>query len=149
MLNLKAGDLSARTGARIYRTGARAGSGRRELPRPAYEAILATLRGRREGPGDDAAGGVALAGGRGERGVTSATFYNRLRRYQREAGVGGSGVHILRHWARSCGGTQARAIEEVSAVPRPLVAGRDDDVPAAAGGQREEGWGAVAEAIGA
>jgi hypothetical protein len=35
--------------------------------------------------------------GTGERGVISATFYARLRKYMVAAGLQPSGVHILRH----------------------------------------------------
>ena len=88
------------------------GSG--ELPRPAYEALCATL-------GD---AGLALAdmdpaaslwqAGAGTRGVTSSTFYARFRRYLRLAGLAPTGLHILRHTAAKLRRDAGASIEAVS-----------------------------------
>src|SRR5437870_4890108 len=80
VLGLTAGDISIEAGVTFYAYRGKGGKrGRRELPRPAYEALCATL----------ADVGVDLAlmepiaslwlAGAGPHGVTSATFYNRFR----------------------------------------------------------------------
>ena len=52
--------------------------------------------------------------GASDRGVTSATFYNRFRRYLAEAGLPLSGVHILRHTAAKLRREVGESIESVS-----------------------------------
>ena len=100
VIGLTLGDISLEGETAFYRYRGKGGKrGRRELPRPAYEALCATLR--------DA--GLSLAGmdpcgslwqaGVDTRGVTGSTFYARFRRYLRAAGLGPSGLHVLRHTA--------------------------------------------------
>jgi len=92
---------------------------KRELPRPAYDAIEAAISawGRdlaTMGPGeslwptDDAQ--RAAAG----QGITSGTFYGNLRRYQRAAGLPAAGVHILRHSAAKLRRDAGESVEDVS-----------------------------------
>jgi len=88
--------------------------GRRELPRPAYEALCASL----------ADAGLSLAemqpsaslwqAGAGPRGITGATYYSRFRRYLRAAGIPPSGRHILRHSAAKLRRDAGASIEAVS-----------------------------------
>jgi hypothetical protein len=92
---------------------------KRELPRPAYEAIQTALTawgkslGALDGkeslwPTDDterAAKGL---------GVTSGTFYGNLQRYLRAAGLPPAGVHILRHSAAKLRRDAGESVEDVS-----------------------------------
>ena len=115
VIGLTAGDLSLEDDVPFYAYRGKGGKrGRRELPRPAYQAILATL----------ADAGLELTAmepsaslwqaGAGERGVTSSTFYSRFRRYLRLAGLPPSGVHILRHSAAKLRRDAGESIEAVS-----------------------------------
>ena len=100
VIGLTAGDISVEGETAFYRYRGKGGKvGRRELPRPAYEALRASL----------ADAGLSLAemepsaslwqAGAGSRGITGSTFYTRFRRYLRAAGLAPSGLHVLRHTA--------------------------------------------------
>ncbi len=115
VIGLTAGDLTLEDDVPFYAYRGKGGKrGRRELPRPAYQAILATL----------ADAGLELTAmepsaslwqaGAGERGVTSSTFYSRFRKYLRLAGLPPSGVHILRHSAAKLRRDAGESIEAVS-----------------------------------
>jgi integrase/recombinase XerC len=116
VIGLTAGDVSLEGETAYYSYRAKGGKrGRRELPRPAYEALCATL-------GD---AGLSLAGmdpsaslwqaAAGTRGVTGSTLYARFRRYLRAAGLAPSGLHILRHTAAKLRRDAGASIEAVSA----------------------------------
>ena len=115
VIGLTAGDISVEGETAFYSYRGKGGKrGRRELPRPAYEALCASL-------GD---AGLSLAemvstaslwqAGAGVRGITSATFYNRFRRYLRAAGLSPTGLHILRHSAAKLRRDAGASIEAVS-----------------------------------
>ena len=115
VIGLTAGDISIEGETAFYSYRGKGGKrGRRELPRPAYAALCATL-------GD---AGLALAAmdpsaslwqaGAGTRGVTSSTFYGRFRRYLRAAGLAPTGLHILRHTAAKLRRDAGASIEAVS-----------------------------------
>jgi len=116
VIGLTLGDISLEGETAFYRYRGKGGKrGRRELPRPAYEALCATLR--------DA--GLSLAGmdpcgslwqaGADTRGVTGSTFYARFRRYLRAAGLAPTGLHVLRHTAAKLRRDAGASIEAVSA----------------------------------
>ncbi len=97
---------------------ARAGrTGRRELPRPAYEAIRRTLGDCGKELATIAPDESLWQAGAGSRGITSGTFYAGFRRYLAAAGLAPRGVDR--------GGQR---------VPRPFEPGRDDGLLAAARG---------------
>jgi site-specific recombinase XerD len=115
VIGLTAGDLNVEGDTAFYRYRGKGGKvGRRELPRPAYEALCATL----------ADAGLSLAemepsaslwqAGAGPRGITGSTFYSRFRRYLRAAGLQPSGLHILRHSAAKLRRDAGASIEAVS-----------------------------------
>ncbi|HVA84714.1 MAG TPA: tyrosine-type recombinase/integrase [Candidatus Saccharimonadales bacterium] len=115
VIGLVAGDISVEGETAFYSYRGKGGKrGRRELPRPAYEALCATL----------ADAGLSLAmmdlgaslwqAGAGSRGVTSSTFYARFRRYLRAAGLAPSGLHVLRHTAAKLRRDAGASIEAVS-----------------------------------
>jgi len=100
VIGLRAGDLSLEGDTVFYTYRGKGGKrGRREIPRPAYEAIVQTL----------ADAGLELAtmdpaeslwqAGAGPGGITSGTFYGRFRRYLEAAGLTPTGLHVLRHTA--------------------------------------------------
>lgn len=115
VIGLTAGDISVESDAVYYSyVGKGHKSGRRELPRPAYLALCATL-------GDvglsleamDPSASLWQAGA-GERGISGATFYSGFRRYLRAAGLAPSGLHILRHSAAKLRRDAGASIEAVS-----------------------------------
>jgi integrase len=116
VIDLRAGDLSLEGDTVFYSYRGKGGKrGRRELPRPAHEAILRTL----------ADAGTALAtmdpgeslwqAGAGPGGISSGTFYGRFRRYLREAGLTPTGLHVLRHTAAKLRRDAGASVEAVSA----------------------------------
>lgn len=115
VIGLTAGDISIEGDTAFYSYRGKGGKrGRRELPRPAFEALCATL-------GD---AGLSLAemepsaslwqAAAGVRGVTSSTFYSRFRRYLLAAGLAPTGLHILRHTAAKLRRDAGASIEAVS-----------------------------------
>src|SRR5438876_10768859 len=115
VIGLTAGDISDEGETAFYSYRGKGGKrGRRELPRPAYEALRATLAD----VGADLASMDPTASlwqaGAGRRGVTGSTFYSRFRRYLQAAGVAPSGLHILRHSAAKLRRDAGASIEAVS-----------------------------------
>ena len=109
VMGLRAGDLSPEGETAFYRYKGKGGKGgRRELPRPAYEAICATL-------GDC---GKELATMDPEESlwrVTSGTFIGRFRRYLAAADLAPTGLHVLRHTAAKLRRDAGESVEAVSA----------------------------------
>jgi integrase len=143
VLNLTAGDITAEGETAFYTYRGKGGKrGRRELPRPASEAIVASLADR----------DVALAGADPATplwDVTSATFYQRFRRYLRQAGLPASGLHVLRHTAAKLRRDVGESIESVSAFLDHSTLATTTIYLRRLEGQRDGSWEGVAEAIGA
>jgi len=107
ILNLMAGDLS-RNGAVYYSyRGKGSRHHRRELPEPAFQAIVGALAARRKNLQDMADDEPLID-------VSSHGFYMNLRRYFRKAGLPSGGVHILRHSAAKLRREAGQSVEEVS-----------------------------------
>ncbi len=116
VLGLTAGDISVEGGTAFYRYRGKGGKrGRRELPRPAYEALRATLSDAGLALADIAPSASLWQAGASVRGVTGSTFYARFRRYLRAAGLAPSGLHVLRHTAAKLRRDAGASIEAVSA----------------------------------
>jgi integrase len=91
--------------------------GRRELPRPAYEAIgkaLAALGLDLAGMDPEASLWPPSRGPANGRGITSGTFYASFKRYLAMAGLPPSGVHVTRHTAAKLRREAGESIEDVS-----------------------------------
>jgi len=148
VLGMTASDFSREANTVYYSYRGKGGkTGRRELPRPAYEAIeqalaafgknLATM-----GPTE------SLWPGNGSEGITSGTFYLRLRKYLGAAGLPPSGCHVFRHSAAKLRRDAGETVEEVSrfldhsslAVTSVYLRRLEDE--------SDRSWGKVAEAIG-
>ncbi len=115
VIGLRAGDISLEDDVAFYSYRGKGGKrGRRELPRPAYEALRATLAdaGRDLGSMDPAESLWQAAAG--PRGVTGSTYYARFRRYLRAAELPPAGLHILRHSAAKLRRDAGESIEAVS-----------------------------------
>jgi integrase/recombinase XerC len=154
VLTLTRGDISE-DGGRVYYTyrGKGGKQGKRELPRPAYDAICASLRAcGRELSDLDASASLwatddterAAAG----QGITSGTFYGNLRRYLRAAGLPPSGVHILRHSAAKLRRDAGESIEDVSRFLDHSSLAVTTTYLRRLEGQEDTSWERVAEAIG-
>jgi integrase/recombinase XerC len=151
ILSLKAGDIST-TGGLFYRYRGKGGKkGKRELPRPAFEAIVAAL----------AAWGKDLFTmapeeslwpsrhrARNGAGITDGTFYGSLKRYLRAAGLPPAGVHILRHAAAKLRREAGETVEDVSAFLDHSSLQVTTVYLRRLEGQEDRGWGRVAEALG-
>jgi integrase len=126
---------------------------KRELPRPAFEAIetalaawgksLATMDQHESlWPTDDP--GRAAAG----LGITSGTFYGNLRRYFRKAGLPPAGVHILRHAAAKLRRDVGESVEDVSRFLDHSSLAVTTVYLRRLEGQEDRNWHKVAEALG-
>ena len=109
VISLKSGDLSVEDGTALYAYRGKGGKrGRRELPRPAYEAIIATLA--------DAGQELAtMAPDESLWRISGGTFSGRFRRYLTAAGLTPTGLHTLRHSAAKLRRDAGETIEAVSA----------------------------------
>ena len=100
VIGLTAGDISLEGSTAFYRYHGKGGKqGRRELPKPAYEALCATLRDAELSLADMHPSASLWQAAAGTRGVTGSTLYARFGRYLRAAGLAPSGLHVLRHTA--------------------------------------------------
>jgi len=116
VIGLKAGDLTIERGTCFYSYRGKGGkSGRRELPRPAHEAIRATLADAGKTPSAMAHDESLWQAGTGPAGLSSGTFYTRFRSYLEAAGLAPTGVHVLRHTAAKLRRDAGESIEAVSA----------------------------------
>ena len=150
VLNLKVGDLSLDGETVYYAYRGKGGKrGRRELPRPAYAALvralsafgkdLATMQ-----PDESLWRAVGA-----DTGITDGTAYLRFRRYLRDAGLPLSGLHVLRHSAAKLRRDAGESVEAVSAFLDHSSLAVTTTYLRRLEGQQDSGWAAVAEAIGA
>jgi integrase/recombinase XerC len=115
VIGLRAKDISLEGDVAMYQyVGKGHKTGRRELPRPAYEALRATLRDAELSLAQMDPEASLWQAGAGSRGVTSSTFYARFRRYLRAAELPLSGLHVLRHSAAKLRRDAGATIEAVS-----------------------------------
>ena len=109
VIGLKAGDLAVEDGVAFYSYRGKGGKrGRRELPRPAYEAILRALADANKEL-------TTMAPDESLWRISGGTFYGRFRRYLRAAGLAPAGLHILRHSAAKLRRDVGETVEQVSA----------------------------------
>jgi len=149
VINLKAKDISVEGERSYYSYRGKGGKlGRRELPRPAFDALLVTLTDTGKCIAQMSPQESLWQAGAGGRGVTSATFYNRLRKYMVAAGLPPTGVHILRHTAAKLRRDAGESIEPVSQFLDHSSLAVTTVYLRRLEGQMDESWGRVAEAIG-
>ncbi len=116
VIGLRAGDITIEDGTAFYAYRGKGGKrGRRELPRPAYEAVCATLADAGLDLGTMDPSASLWQAGASVRGISSGTFYGRFRRYLVAAGLPPSGLHVLRHTAAKLRRDAGESIEAVSA----------------------------------
>ena len=148
---MTAGDLSFEEGTCFYEYRGKGGkTGRRELPRPALDALRSGLSayGRElEHMSSRESLWPSTAATNGE-GLRSATFYGRFRRYLAKAGLPPAGLHILRHSAAKLRRDAGESIEDVSRFLDHSSLAVTSTYLRRLEGQEDRGWGRVAEAIG-
>ena len=151
VFRLTAGDLSFENDVCFYAYAGKGGkTGRRELPRPALDALQAGLAAYgRELEHMSARESLwpSPAATNGE-GLRSATFYGRFRRYLAKAGLPASGLHVLRHSAAKLRRDAGESIEDVSRFLDHSSLAVTSTYLRRLEGQEDKGWGKVAEAIG-
>jgi len=115
VIGLKAGDLSLEGETCLYSYRGKGGKrGRRELPRPVFEAIVRTLADVGKELAAMASDESLWQAAARPEGLSSGTLYARFRRYLRAAGLAPTGLHILRHSAARLRRQAGESIEEVS-----------------------------------
>ncbi len=150
VLGMTVGDIACERGVPYYGYRGKGGTrGKRELPRPAYDAIRAAL----------AAFGKELArmkpdeplwpSSRGaDAGVTSGVFAANLRRHYDRAGLARSGVHALRHSAAKLRRDAGESVEQVSRFLDHSSLAVTSVYLRRLEGEEDAGWARVAEALG-
>ena len=149
VLGLYARDISVEGGTAFYAYRGKGGKlGRRELPRPAYDAVRATLAdaGLTIATMDPA--GSLWQAGAGILGISGSTFYGRFRRYLAAAGLAATGLHVLRHTAAKLRRDAGESIESVSAFLDHSSLAVTTTYLRRLEGVEDRTWGQVATAIG-
>jgi len=114
VMGLKASNIIVED--RVYYTyrGKGGKTGKRELPPPAVEAIIAWLAASGRSLETMAPDDSLWPDLRTGRGITSGTFYMNLRKYLKLAGLPLGGVHLFRHSAAKLRRDAGETIEAVS-----------------------------------
>jgi site-specific recombinase XerD len=150
VLNLRVGDLSLDGDTVYYQYRGKGGKrGRRELPRPAYEAIVRALAAFGKNIGSMAPDESLWRAVGADAGITDGTAYLRFRRYLKDAGLPLSGLHVLRHSAAKLRRDAGESVEAVSAFLDHSSLAVTTTYLRRLEGQEDAGWSAVAAAIGA
>ncbi|HXF50746.1 MAG TPA: tyrosine-type recombinase/integrase [Dehalococcoidia bacterium] len=150
VLGLRRKDLIEEDGRVSYTYRGKGGKrGKRELPRPAYEAIGEALRAYGKdlaamGPEESLWPSAARNG----EGITSGTFYGRLQRYLEAAGLPRAGVHVFRHTAAKLRREAGETVEEVSRFLDHSSLAVTTTYLRRLEGQEDRSWERVAQAIG-
>jgi site-specific recombinase XerD len=151
VFRMTAGDLSFENGICFYAYRGKGGkTGRRELPRPALDALRAALTAfgkelEQMSPHESLWPSPCATNGDGLR---SATFYGRFRRYLAQAELAPAGLHILRHSAAKLRRDAGESVEEVSQFLDHSSLAVTTTYLRRLEGQEDRGWSKVAEALG-
>jgi len=150
VLGLKRSDISRDNGTAYYTYRGKGGKqAKRELPRPAYEAIETALAAWGKSPTTmDPGESLWPSRHANGRGLTSGTFYGNLRQYMRNAGLPPAGVHILRHSAAKLRRDAGESIEDVSRFLDHSSLAVTTVYLRRLEGQEDRGWPRVAGALG-
>ena len=148
VIGLKAGDISQEASAFYSYKGKGGKTGKRELPRPALEAIATWLASTGRTLASMAPGDSLWPDTRTGRGITSGTFYTNLRRHLKAAGLPPGGVHIFRHSAAKLRRDAGESVEDVSRFLDHSSLAVTTTYLRRLEGQEDKSWAKVAEAIG-
>jgi site-specific recombinase XerD len=151
ILNLKVGDITTAGGLFYTYRGKGGKRVKRELPRPAFEAIQSALAAWGKDLATMAANESLWPSRHPSRngvGITDGTFYGSLKRYLVVAGLPPAGVHILRHAAAKLRREAGESVEEVSRFLDHSSLAVTTVYLRRLEGEEDRGWGKVAEALG-
>jgi site-specific recombinase XerD len=149
VLNLKAGNIVHEGETVFYEYRGKGGNtGKRELPRPAYDAIVTALAAWGKEPATMRPEESLWPSAGTTRGLTSGTFYGNLRRYLKKAGLPLSGVHIFRHSAAKLRRDAGESVEDVSRFLDHSSLAVTTTYLRRLEGQEDRSWSQVATAIG-
>jgi integrase len=146
VMELKASDITIEDSTVYYSYRGKGGKrGRRELPRPAWEAIRRTLADSDKAIATMHPDESLWQAGAGPKGLSGSTFYGRFRRYLVAAGLQPTGLHILRHSAaklrRDAGESVSAFLDHSSLAVTTTYLRRLEGV-------EDHSWEHVADAIG-
>lgn len=150
VLNMKAGDLSIEGDCTYYCYRGKGGkNGKRELPKPALEAIKVELAACQLDLGT-LSSETSLWPSRlhNNKGITSGTFYGNLQRYFTKANITPAGVHIFRHTAAKLRRDAGVTIEDVSRFLDHSSLAVTTVYLRRLEGEKDRSWEKVAEVIG-
>ncbi|MDP9237918.1 MAG: tyrosine-type recombinase/integrase [Chloroflexota bacterium] len=149
VLGMSVSDVACERGVPFYAYRGKGGTrGKRELPRPAYDAIVAALAAFGKDLATMSPDEPLWPSSRGGTGVTSGVFAGNLRRYYDRAGLPRSGVHALRHSAAKLRRDAGESIENVSRFLDHSSLAVTTTYLRRLEGEEDTGWARVAEAIG-
>jgi integrase/recombinase XerC len=121
--------------------------GKRQLPRPAFDAIQIALSAWGKTL-ESMHQGESLWPSPSGKGLLDSTFYTNLRRYLKRAGLPPAGVHILRHSAAKLRRDAGESVEDVSRFLDHTSLAVTTTYLRRLEGQEDRGWDKVAAAIG-
>jgi integrase/recombinase XerD len=149
VLGMTAGSIEVEGGTVFYSYRGKGGkTGKRELPRPAYEAIEVWLAAMDKNLATMPATASIWPDTRAGHGITSGTFYTNLRRYLKKASLPAGGVHLFRHSAAKLRRDAGETIEEVSRFLDHSNLATTTTYLRRLEGQEDKSWAKVAESIG-
>ena len=149
VLGMTAGSVSVEGKVVFYSYRGKGGkTGKRELPRPAFEAIQQWLDCVGKNLNTTQPDESLWPDTRGRRGITSGTFYTNLRCYLKQAGLPPGGVHIFRHSAAKLRRDAGETVEDVSRFLDHSSLAVTTTYLRRLEGEEDRSWAKVAEAIG-
>jgi site-specific recombinase XerD len=149
IITLTAGNIVHEGELAFYEYRGKGGkTGKRELPRPAYEAIVTALGAWEKDLATMRPDESLWPSAGSARGLTSGTFYGNLRRYLKKAGLPLSGVHIFRHSAAKLRRDAGESVEDVSRFLDHSSLAVTTTYLRRLEGQEDRSWGRVAAALG-
>jgi len=149
VLGMTAGSISIEGGTVYYTYRGKGGkTGKRELPRPAFEAIESWLVSVGKDLPTMQAQASLWPDTRNGHGITSGTFYGNLRRYLKKACLPHGGVHIFRHSAAKLRRDAGETVEEVSRFLDHSNLATTTTYLRRLEGQEDKSWARIAEALG-
>ena len=149
VLGMTAGSIFVEGATVFYSYRGKGGkTGRRELPRPAFEATCTWLTSVGKDLATMQSDESLWPDTRHGHGITSGTFYTNLRCYLRNAGLPAGGVHIFRHSAAKLRRDAGESVEDVSRFLDHSSLAVTTTYLRRLEGQADRSWAKVAEAIG-
>ena len=148
VLNLTVGEIEPGDPAFYTYRGKGGKRGRRELPRPAYVAIVAALSAFDHDLGAMPPETSIWPTSAHTGGVSSGTVYANFQRYLRDAGLPRAGLHVLRHTAAKLRRDAGQSIEDVSRFLDHSTLAVTTTYLRRLEGEQDEAWPRVAGSLG-